>query len=80
MASASWTGARSRGQPTVRALTVRQPWAWAIIYGGKDVENRRRRSEAARGLGLGDQAREHQTEQSQVPTEWVSHMARASRS
>lgn len=24
----------------VRVLTVRQPWAWAIIYGGKDVENR----------------------------------------
>lgn len=25
--------------PTL-ALTVRQPWAWAIVYGGKDVENR----------------------------------------
>lgn len=24
----------------VRALTVRQPWAWAIVHGGKDVENR----------------------------------------
>jgi hypothetical protein len=24
----------------VRALTVQQPWAWAIIHGGKDVENR----------------------------------------
>lgn len=24
----------------VRVLTVRQPWAWAIIHGGKDVENR----------------------------------------
>ncbi len=24
----------------VRVLTVRQPWAWAIIQGGKDVENR----------------------------------------
>jgi ASCH domain len=23
-----------------RLLTIRQPWAWAIIYGGKDVENR----------------------------------------
>jgi hypothetical protein len=27
---------------TVKALTVRQPWAWAIIHGGKDVENRSR--------------------------------------
>lgn len=24
----------------MRILTVRQPWAWAIIHGGKDVENR----------------------------------------
>ena len=24
----------------IKALSVRQPWAWAIIYGGKDVENR----------------------------------------
>ena len=24
----------------VRILTVRQPWAWAIIHGQKDVENR----------------------------------------
>lgn len=24
----------------MRLLTVRQPWAWAIIHGGKDVENR----------------------------------------
>lgn len=24
----------------MRVLTVRQPWAWAIIHGGKDVENR----------------------------------------
>jgi len=25
---------------TVRALTVRQPWAWAIIHAGKNIENR----------------------------------------
>ncbi|KXK11649.1 MAG: hypothetical protein UZ14_CFX002002691 [Chloroflexi bacterium OLB14] len=24
----------------MKAITVRQPWAWAIIYAGKDVENR----------------------------------------
>lgn len=24
----------------MRILTVRQPWAWAIIHGGKNVENR----------------------------------------
>jgi len=33
------------GRLTVaRALTIRQPWAWAAIYGGKDVENRRWRT------------------------------------
>jgi len=24
----------------LRALSVRQPWAWAIIHAGKDIENR----------------------------------------
>ena len=27
----------------MRILTVRQPWAWAIIHGGKNVENRTQR-------------------------------------
>ena len=26
----------------LRVLAVRQPWAWAIVHGGKDVENRAR--------------------------------------
>lgn len=24
----------------MRALTIRQPWAWAVIHAGKTVENR----------------------------------------
>lgn len=28
-----------------KAITVRQPWAWAIVMGYKDVENRRNRTE-----------------------------------
>lgn len=28
----------------MKALTVKQPWAWAIIHGGKDVENRSRKT------------------------------------
>lgn len=28
------------GPPPVRVLSVRQPWASAIIWGGKDIENR----------------------------------------
>ena len=35
----------------MRAMTVRQPWAWAEVYGGKDVENRSRNIAGAyRGL------------------------------
>jgi hypothetical protein len=34
----------SRPVPGLRALTIRQPWAWATIYGGMDVVNRRRRT------------------------------------
>lgn len=26
----------------MRGLTVKQPWAWAIVHGGKDVESRTR--------------------------------------
>jgi len=24
----------------VKALSIRQPWAWAILHAGKDIENR----------------------------------------
>lgn len=24
----------------MKAISVRQPWAWLIIHGGKDIENR----------------------------------------
>ena len=24
----------------MKAVSIRQPWAWAIIHGGKDIENR----------------------------------------
>jgi hypothetical protein len=27
----------------MKALTVKQPWAWAVIHGGKDIENRNQR-------------------------------------
>lgn len=28
------------GPPAMRALSIRQPWLWAIFHGGKTVENR----------------------------------------
>lgn len=33
---------RDREVEVLPALTLRQPWAWAVVHGGKDVENRRR--------------------------------------
>lgn len=34
-------GAKYMGElATMPALSVRQPWAWAILHGGKDIENR----------------------------------------
>lgn len=24
----------------MKCLSIRQPWAWAILYAGKDIENR----------------------------------------
>ena len=32
------------------AISVRQPWAWAIIHGGKDVENRVKRAITMGGM------------------------------
>jgi hypothetical protein len=32
------------GFAELKALTIRQPWAWAVVYAGKDVENRRWRT------------------------------------
>jgi hypothetical protein len=28
------------GGPAVKALSIRQPWVWAIVHAGKDIENR----------------------------------------
>lgn len=32
------------------AISVRQPWAWAIFHGGKDVENRAKRAITLGGM------------------------------
>lgn len=33
-----------RVRATTKALSVRQPWPWAIFHAGKDIENRDRRT------------------------------------
>lgn len=46
----------------MKAISIRQPWAWMIIHGGKDIENRTWRTNvrgrvlvhAAKGLTLGE--------------------------
>lgn len=43
-------GTQTRGVKDGRVLTVRQPWAWAIIHGGKDVENRKLENLISRAL------------------------------
>ena len=34
----------SQSKSAMKALSVKQPWAWAIIHGGKTIENRPRRT------------------------------------
>jgi hypothetical protein len=46
---AAWLSARARrcyGDP-MKALTLKQPWAWAVVHGGKWIENRTWRPPAA---------------------------------
>ena len=38
--SAQGLGGRLIGGGEMKALSIQQPWAWAIINGGKDIENR----------------------------------------
>jgi hypothetical protein len=37
---AMWPTRLLMGGPTIRVLSIRQPWVWAIMQGWKDVENR----------------------------------------
>ncbi len=34
---------QAAGCSTIKALSIRQPWAWLILWAGKDIENRSRR-------------------------------------
>lgn len=34
---------QAAGCTTIKALSIRQPWAWLILWAGKDIENRSRR-------------------------------------
>jgi len=64
-AAAARGGAASPAPPPVPAITVYQPYAWGIAYGGKGVENRgetfryRYRGPLAIHAGVRDSARGH---------------------
>ncbi len=53
------------------ALSVRQPWAWAIIHGGKDIENRTAGSIRAGGMGPGPVAIHAATGMRRAEYEWA---------
>ena len=42
--AAQQTNAGSRSREPIRVLSVRQPWAWSIVAGHKDIENRSQRT------------------------------------
>jgi len=64
----------------MRGLTVKQPWAWAIVHGGKDVENRSRSLGPYRGpvaihAGLTDDP-EAPPNVIEMWSSWWEHMGR----
>ena len=61
----------------MKALTVKNPWAWAIIQGGKDVENRSRATKY-RGQLYIHAGKAHSQEGVDFLTsrgQWPAHMA-----
>ncbi|MGO9740852.1 MAG: hypothetical protein ACLPN5_04945 [Roseiarcus sp.] len=56
------------------AISVRQPWAWAIIHGGKDVENRSEQAAATmKGRALGHRIYIHAGKSmTRVDYEWAA--------
>ena len=55
------TGAR-RVSELRRAIAVRQPYAWAIIHGGKDIENRNQRAALQFKPAIGERVLIHASE------------------
>src|SRR5581483_7894624 len=46
----SWiAGVDERGTVKMKALSLKQPMAWGIIHGGKDIENRKWKNKHAHG-------------------------------
>ena len=62
MAAAGDEGNRQApGRPTMTmlAVSIRQPWAWAVIHAGKDVENRAEGASKRMRRGIGQRVLIH---------------------
>lgn len=59
-----------RAQP-MRALSIRQPWAWAIVHAGKRVENRSRNTNI-RGHFLIHAAKECTAKEYAIAARWMA--------
>jgi hypothetical protein len=59
----------SRVDTGMRAIAIRQPWAWAVIYAGKDCENRSERASRVFQAAVGKRIYVHASKRSpQKPT------------
>ncbi len=65
------TAASGPGTIPPLALSVRQPWAWAIVHGGKDIENRSAGSIRAGGMAPGTIAVHAATGMRRVEYDWA---------
>ena len=43
----------------MKALSIRQPWSWLILHGGKDIENRSWRTNVRGPVRAADCTDEH---------------------
>lgn len=61
---------RAKGITCIPALSLRQPWAWAVVHGGKDVENRGRRT-SIRGRFVIQAAKTCEDREYRIAAEWM---------
>lgn len=59
----------------MKVLTIRQPWAWAVARGFKDIENRSRATSHRGPLAIHSSARWDEPEEV-----WLRHIVRVARS
>lgn len=61
---------RFRDIAVIPALTLRQPWAWAVVHGGKDVENRKTQTKI-RGVFAVHAGKQCEPEEYRIAVHWM---------